>query len=129
METDHPAGVNKVCVQVFSQAKAGQVFAPGNQVVQVQVLGHVLPDLGEFSSQVDFKAQAALDFHVLVHDRLENRLIADVIGNVGRAEVEEVGDLMVLLPALAAGAGHHVLAVRISQNDLLDLLKLFAIGD
>ena len=43
METDHPAGVNKVRVQVFSQAKAGQVFAPGNQVVQVQVLGHVLP--------------------------------------------------------------------------------------
>lgn len=86
-------------------------------------------DGSEGLGDVELEAEVGDDLAVAVGEEGEDIIEADALDDVGLAKVKEVGDLGVLLVALAGGGGHDVAALRIGLDNGLDLAELRGVGE
>lgn len=90
--------------------------------------GKAVAHLRELRFDVDREAEFVADAAEAVGDHVEERQVVDVIGDVGLAEIEQVGDLVVALEALARGRGDDEAPGGIGLDDGLDFLELFGVA-
>ena len=121
--------VQKGIAQIVRHQPCGEVFAPGGQILLIRLTGaHPLPQGVELRIQVDGQAAVVGDLLIPLADQIENFLAADAVFQVSAAQIQKVGDLMVVLISFAGGGHHDNAAGVVALHNGLDLGKLHGVG-
>ena len=128
MEHHHVGGVEEGHPQVLGHEARGKPLAAAHDVLGREALDD-RRELLELRANGVLHAQLLGDLDEAVLDVLEQRGAVHVVGNVGVDQKQQVGDLVVLVKALARRGNHHVEAVGVGAHDVADLLELPRVSD
>ena len=123
-ELQPQGAVQKVKAQVVSHEPGGKILAPGHQLIGADALFHFGAERVELLLQRSGQMQGVPDLQIAAADHIEHAVAADAVLQVGVAQVQQVGDLMVVLEPLAGSTDHHHAAAGVSLHDGADLCEL-----
>ena len=120
--------VHELEAEVGRHQFGGEILAPADQLL----LGHVLRVDALFQSlqlrlQRQVKPQLIPDVQIAGRDHVKNAAAVHAVLDMGIAQIEKVGQLMVIAEPLARGGDHHDPALRVGQKDIPYLAVLAGI--
>ena len=125
----HPVSrVHELEAKISRHQLGGEILAPADQLL----LGHVLRVDALFQSvqlrlQCQIKPQLIPDIQVTGGDHVKNAAAIHAVLDVGIAQIEKVGQLMVIAEPFACGGDHHDPSLRVGQKDIPYLAVLAGI--
>ena len=129
IEPDPVSRIDEVEAQEACHQLGGEILAPADQFILGYGLGiDALFQRFEFCIQIQINVQLLPDLQIPGSDHLKNTGAVHAVLGMGKAQVQKVGDFVVIFEPLAGGGDHHHLAVGIGQDDIADLAVLARIG-
>ena len=113
VEADERGGVDKVVAEIFGHHARREILPARNQLVDREALVELLAQPRKVALDVHLKIEFALDVEVARLDHGEDLLAGDGVLQVRMAQIEQIGDLVVVLVALARGGNHDEPARRV----------------
>ena len=128
MEEEPLCGVDEGKAQIFGHEQGGEILAPGHQLLPGDAVVHLLPQGGKFALQIGLQIQLVTNLGVALLNEAKNVVIGDTVLDVGVAQVEQVGDFVVVGETFSCGGHDHHPAGGVRADDVADLLILFGVG-
>ena len=116
-ELQPQGAVQEIEAQIVGHEPGGEVFAPGHQLIGADALVHLGAQVVKFPLQRGGQAQRVPYLQIPAANHVEHAVAADAVLQVRVAQVQQVGDLMVVLEPLAGGADHHHPAAGVCLHD------------
>ena len=126
-ELQPQGAVQKAVAQIVRHQLRREVLAPGHQLVGADALVHLLPQGVKLRLQRCPQPQLVPDPHITGADHLIDGVAADAVLQVRVAQIQQVGDLVVVFVPLAGGADHHHTAAVVRPHDIPHLGELFRV--
>ena len=126
-EAEPQAAVQKVEAQIVRHNAGGEVFAPAHQLVSGNALVHPPAQGVEFLLQRRGQPQLIPYLQVAAANHVKDPVAADAVLQMCVAQVQQVGDLVILLKTLAGGTDHHHAAAGVALHDGAHLLQLVGV--
>ena len=117
-------GVHKIEAQIIGHQPGGEILAARGQSVLGNIVLQAVPDPRKLRFQIGRKAQIVPDLQIAGADHREYGVAGDPVAHMGMAEVEQIGDFVVLRHPLAGGGDDDDGTRRVCLHDGLDLCIL-----
>ena len=119
--------VQKRVAEVVRHEQGGEIFAARHELLLRDAAAQLLAQHGELGLNVDVQAALVADGDVAIGDHLEDGVAAHAVLQVRVAQVQEIGELVVVRAALA-GSGHDDhLPCGVGAHDVAHFFKLFGV--
>ena len=126
-EVQPHGAVQKIKAQIVGHEPRREVFAPAHQLVGGDALVHLLAQGVELLLQRGGQSQLVPDLQIAAAHHVEHRVAAAAVLQVGVAQIQQVGDLMVVLEPLTGGADHHHAAAGVGLHNGAHLAELLGV--
>ena len=127
VEVEPSGGIDKVEAQIVCHQTGGKILAAGNQLLAGNAGLHFFLQPIEIRFQIGAQTELIADLKVTAADGLKNAVIFDAVLHMSEAQIQQVGDFVVIGKALAGRRNHHNAAGRIGTDDIADFPVLGSI--
>ena len=117
-------GIYEGVAERFGHEPRGEVFAAGDELIHARVARERRSIGVKFVLHAVGKAQPVADGDEPGADRGENVGAGDAVGQMRVAEIEKIGELVIVARALSGGRDDDDAARRIGENDIAHLAEL-----